>query len=395
MTDELQIESKDKKKNYTLWAMVGGFLFIGIAFFFYWDLILRFEESTDDAYVEGNQIVITPQISGYINVINVDETEIVREGKILATLDPIDQMILFEEAKHSLANTVRQVVSLFENVLQLKAERQIREVEKIKAYQDYIHRKELLDGGAVPIEQFEHAQASYLASVHAISLVDHQLQAAVAEIENTTIETHPRVEEAKDRMYKAFVDLQRCKIKAPAYGMIAQRQAQVGEAVKPGTNLMMLTPLNQIWVNANFKETQLGKVRIGQPVKMTSDIYGNDVVFHGKVAGLWPGTGSVFSVLPPQNATGNWIKIVQRLPVRISLDPEELKKHPLRLGFSMSVTVDIHNTEGEMLPIPTETSHLYETEIYHSQLDGVDELIAHILQENIPKSLQRLPEKFE
>lgn len=395
MTEQVTIENKEKKKSYTLWGMVLGFLLIGIAFFFYWELVLKFEVSTEDAYVEGNQIVITPQISGYINVINVDETEIVREGKVLVTLDPTDQMILFEEAKHSLANTVRQVVSLFENVLQLKAERQIREVEKIKAYQDYMHRKDLLDGGAVPVEQFEHAEASYLASVHSISLVDHQLQAAIAEIENTTIETHPKVEEAKDKLCKAFVDLQRCQIMAPTYGMIAQRQAQVGEAVKPGTNLMMLIPLNQIWVNANFKETELGKVRIGQSVEMTSDIYGNDVVFHGKVVGLWPGTGSVFSVLPPQNATGNWIKIVQRLPVRISLDPEELKKHPLRLGFSMSVTVDIHNTDGDMLPSPTETSNLYETHIYQSQLEGVDELITHILKENIPRSLQELRDELE
>lgn len=383
-----QIQENKKKKHYALWGVFFGFLLIGIAIFIYWYLILRFETSTEDAYVNGNQIMITPQISGYVNAINVTETDIVQEGKVLVSLDCTDQKIAFEEAKHSLAKIVRQVVGLFELVSQLKAEKKIREVEKNKAYQDYIHRKDLLEGGAVPIEQYEHAEAAYFASVHAISLVEHQLQAAIAETDHTSIETHPQVEEAKDRLRKAFIDLQRCNIVAPTHGMIAQRQAQVGEAVMPGRSLMLLIPLDQIWVNANFKETQLKNVRIDQPVVMTSDLYGRRIKFHGKVNGIWPGTGSVFSVLPPQNATGNWIKIVQRLPVRISLDTEELKKYPLRLGLSMSVTIDTTDRGGDILPPPTKTSHLFQTHIYEKQLEGVEELIKNILEQNIPFSFR-------
>ena len=367
-------EDSQKNSNHNhhlfLWMFL-GFLAVGAAAFIYWFLVLRFEASTDDAYVHGNQIVITPQIPGYITMIGVDETEIVQEGKILAALDPTDQTIAFEEAKHNLANVIRQVFNLFERVKELEAEKLIKEIETRKLYQDYIHRKNLLSDEAIPVEQYEHAEANYLASLHAISLVKHQLQAAAAEVENTTIKTHPRVEEAKERLRRAFIDLQRCKIASPARGMIANRTAQVGEAVKPGGALMMLTPLNQIWVNANFKETELKNVRIGQPVTMTSDLYGDDVIFHGKVDGIWSGTGSVFSVLPPQNATGNWIKIVQRLPVRISLEPDEILKHPLRLGLSMSVTIDTHDTEGKMIPLPTETSDLYQTNVFKEQLKGV------------------------
>lgn len=381
-------QNPQKKKHFILWGMVLGFLLVGAAIFAYWYFILRFEDSTDDAYVNGNEIMITPQIFGYVQAIHIDETEIVREGKLLVTLDPTDQLIAFEEAKQTLAQVVRQVIGLFERVDQLKAEKKIREVEKERDYLDYIHRKELLGGGAVAIEQYEHAEAAYFERIHAITLVEHQLRAAIAEIENTTLETHPRVEEAKNRLAKAFVNLQRCKIFAPTHGMIAQRQVQIGEAVTPGSPLMLLIPLDQIWVNANFKETQLANIRIGQKAVIISDLYGGDVVFHGKVVGLWPGTGSIFSILPPQNATGNWIKIVQRLPVRISLDPEELKANPLRLGLSMNVTVDTRNLEGEMLPLPAETFDLFQTRIYQKQLEGVEELITQIIKENNIQSKQ-------
>ena len=380
MTEEAR---NSRKKKIVLWGMVLFFLLLFIALLIYWLLILRFEESTDDAYVNGNQIVVTSQIFGFIKSIYADETDVVQEGQILVALDLTDQKIAFEEAKHQLADTLRQTVRLFERVPELQAEKKIRETEKKRAWQDFTHRKNLQDGGAVSIEQFEHADAAYLASQEAVTQVEHQLQAALAEIEKTTILTHPRVEEAKERVRRTFVDLQRCEVQASSHGMIANRLAQVGESVNPGDPLMSLVPLDQIWVNANFKETQLENVRIGQPVTMTADLYGCDVAYHGKVMGLWPGTGSIFSVLPPQNATGNWIKIVQRLPVRISLDPEEIKQNPLVLGLSMQVTIDTHDRSGSMLSSPIEARQLFKTTIFQRQLQGVEEVISKIIEENL------------
>ena len=379
----------NRKKKIVLWGMVLFFLVLFIALAIYWLTILRFEESTDDAYVNGNQIIVSPQIFGYIKSIYADETDVVQEGQILVSLDTTDQKIAFEQAKHQLAETLRQTVGLFERVPELEAEKKIKEAERKRAWQDYTHRKNLQDGGAVSIEQFEHADATYVASQEAVTQVEHQLQAAIAEIENTTILTHPQVEEAKDRVRRTFVDLQRCEVQASSHGMIANRLAQVGESASPNDPLMSLVPLDQIWVNANFKETQLENVRIGQPVTMTADLYGCDVVYHGKVMGLWPGTGSIFSVLPPQNATGNWIKIVQRLPVRISLDPEEIKQNPLVLGLSMQVTIDTHDRSGSMLPTPIEARQLFKTTIYHRQLQGVEEVISKIIEENLRQSDHR------
>lgn len=362
-----------------------GFTLIAIVIFLYWLLVLQFEETTTDAYVHGNQILITPQISGFIRSIHAEETDIVEAGQILIILDLIDQKIAYQEAKNRLAQTVRTVAGLFEKVGQLQAEKKIREAERIKAKQDYVHREELLDGGAVSIEDYEHSEASYLANSAAVASIEHQLRAALAETENTTIKTHPLVEEAKDRVRKAYVDFNRCIIRAPTKGMIAARQAQVGEAVNPKDPLMTLVPLDQIWVNANYKETQLPYVKIGQPVVMKSDLYGGDITYHGSVIGLTAGTGSVFSVIPPQNATGNWIKIVQRLPVRIQLLPEEIEKHPLRLGLSMKVTVDTHNRDGVTVPEPSQDKSLYHTDIFELQLEGIEKVIQKIIRQNLQK----------
>lgn len=375
----------DKRKaRFVLGGMTLLFLLIGVVIFLYWHEVWQFEESTDDAYVDGNQIAVTPRVAGVVQTLYADETDIVQEGTLLVSLDPTDYRLAFEETQHLLAEEVRQVAALFDLVEQLKAEKRMREIEKIKTDQDYRHRKELLSDGAVTMEEYEHAEATYLSTLQMLKAVDYRLAAAQAEVAHTTIETHPRVDIAKDRLCQAFLNLQRCHILAPATGMLAQRQTQVGESVKPGAPLMKLIPLDQMWVNANFKETQLEHVRLGQPVTMTSDLYGSDVVFHGKVAGLWPGTGSVFSVLPPQNATGNWIKIVQRLPVRIRLEPEELSQYPLRLGLSINVDIDTHDLRGERLPSPTSPSPLFQTSIYNEPLKGMEELIAQIIQENLP-----------
>jgi len=389
-----------RKRNWIIGSLVFLFLLLGIAFVLYWLLVLQFEETTDDAYVQGNQIVITPQISGFVSAIFAEETNIVLPGTLLVSLDTTDPIIALDEAKSNLANTVRQVATLFERVDELKAEKAMRENERIKAFLDFMHRKNLVEDKGVSKEEFQHAEIAYLTSNNAVEIVEHQLNASLAEIENTTPLTHPLVEEAKENVRSAFVNLQRCEIRSPTHGMIALRSAQVGEAVNPTTSLMILVPLDQMWVNANYKETQLANVRIGQPVTMTADLYGGSVVFNGSVEGITAGTGSVFSLLPPQNATGNWIKIVQRLPVRIRLVPEEFKKHPLRLGLSMTVTVDTHHRDGPTVSNPLlihcdqraepvsdlradcKEVPLYYTNIFESQLEGVEELISKIIQEN-------------
>lgn len=373
---------KKSKKAITLWGIFFGFLIIFLVILILWLLIWRFEVTTEDAYVHGNQVVITPQISGYVTSITADEPEIVEQGRVLVELDTIDRELALEEAKNILGNTVRKVAGLFEKAGALKAQREMRRAEFIRVAQDYSHRKKLLPSGGVSKEDYLHSKAAFVSAFANLLLADHELKDALAQIENTTIETHPLVEKTKASLREAYVNLQRCHIRAPVRGMVAMRKVQVGESVNPTDPLMVIVPLEQIWVNANYKEVHLKNVRLDQPVRMKADMWGRSVVFHGKVLGLTGGTGNVFSALPPQNATGNWIKIVQRLPVRISLDPCEIEDHPLRLGLSMHVTIDITDTGGEMLPTPPPQEPLYTTDIFNNQDAGADSLIEEIVKEN-------------
>lgn len=371
-----------KKKRRILWIITAVFLAIGLVGFFLWLFIWRFEESTQDAYVHGNQVVVTPQIPGYISSVSVDDTDVVEEGRILVELDKIDRRMALETAKNELAETVRDVTKMFEMVGVLKGEVEARKAAFAKAGLDYKHRKALAPTGGVSKEEFQHAEAFFIEAFANLLSAQHSLRGAKALVENTTIETHPLVEKAKDNLREAFVNFSRCTIRSPVHGMVAMKKAQVGESVAPNTPLMTVVPLDQIWVDANFKEVQLKKMRIGQPVKLKSDIYGREMIYHGEVIGISAATGSVMSVLPPQNATGNWIKIVQRLPVRIRLEPSELKRYPLRLGLSMNVTVDIHDIHGKMIPPPAPPGPLYCTDIFAKQDEGAEELITKIVQEN-------------
>lgn len=379
------------RRNRIIWGLSIGLLFIALIFFLLWLLIFRFHKTTDDAYVSGNQVVITPQISGFITFVTVEDTELVEEGHILVQLDTIDQTVNLEKAKSELADTVRNVAQLFENVGKLKANVEMRKSEVAKTGQDYEHRKKLIDSGAISVEDFQHAEAFFIEAFASLLAAQHELSAAEALVEGTTIPTHPLVEKAKAATKEAFVNLQRCTIRSPVKGLVANKQAQVGEAIAPNSPLMTIVPLDQIWIDANYKEVQLKKVRIGQPATMTADIYGSDVVYRGKVIGISAATGSVLSVLPPQNATGNWIKIVQRLPVRIQLDPEQIKDHPLRLGLSMYVKVDVSDTKGELIPALSSSQPLFKTNIFEGQELGADELINKIIADN-SKTLTATPD---
>lgn len=379
MADETPHSMTNQRVFYWLIAI---FILLGIFYLGYWWFYSRFFEWTDDAYVNGNKVVVTPQIPGIVTTITTDNTHFVEKGRVLITLDRTDPKIALDKAIFTLANAVRDVVLLNEQAQQLSAQLPGAKAEFIKAAQDYEHRKHLVKEGGVSLEDFQHAQA-YLESAYSTFVsLEHQALGAFALIENTTVETHPIVEEAKAKLRDAYVNYQRCSIEAPVSGLVAQRTVQVGEWVEPGRPLLSIIPLDQMWIDANYKEIQLSKVRIGQPAKVKTDLYGGSILFKGTVVGIAGGTGSIFSVLPPQNATGNWIKIVQRLPVRIQLDPEEIIKFPLRLGLSVETTIDLHDTQIPMIPSSLPQEALYSTDVFENQEEGVEELINQIIADN-------------
>jgi membrane fusion protein, multidrug efflux system len=359
------------------------FLVLGATWFTYWWVWGRFHESTDDAYVDGNNVVLTPQIPGIVTSFSAIDADYVPKGRILVELDKIDASIELSRTIADLGNTVRKVAQLFEQAKQYEEMTKVKRAEFIKAAQDYEHRKNVIGIGGVSLEDFEHAEAALKSSFSDLAATEHLFLSTFALVENTTVADHPMVDQAKNALRDAFVFYQRCTLKAPVSGIVAQRTVQVGEQVQIGQPLMAVVPLDQMWVTANFKEVQISHMRVGQPVKIFSDTYGREVIFDGVVAGIGGGTGSVFSVLPPQNATGNWIKIVQRVPVRILLDPEQIKQHPLRLGLSMTVTVDIRDTLKPYVPAIKPDEALYATDVFSMQEQGAEELINQVILENL------------
>lgn len=366
------------------WFVRSGGVFVGIAVLSvaWWIIWGRFSVSTDDAYVHGNQVRLTPQIDGYVVSIHTDDTKLVEEGQILVELDPSDRLIAVERAKAMLATRVREVTQLFETVYMLAGEFEKTQATLAQAEVRYINRKEVVESGAVSEEEFIVAEADYYAARALATAAKYNLMRAISEVQNTTIATHPLVEQAKSNLREAFLNLQRCTIRSPVTGIVAQRTVQVGQAVDPSFPLLAVIPLNQMWVEANFKEVELSKIRIGQPACITSDAYGSSVIYKGEVIGIGIGSGAVFSPLPPQNATGNWIKIVQRIPVRISLNAEQLNRNPLRLGFSMNASIDVHDREGKKVPDQSLDRRLYQTDIFESQLNGVEKMIEEIVGQN-------------
>ncbi len=383
---DLTDSSQARKKWLTLGITFAIFCCLGLAYLVYWFMWARFEEYTDDAYVNGNMVMLTPQVQGIVTAILADNAQLVEEGQPILQLDEHDYRLALEKAQADLAETVREVVKLFTHVEELLALCEMRKADLLRASLDYEHRKHLVDTGGVSKEDFEHSETTFLSAFASLVEAKKQLLAAIAQVENTTISTHPRVETAKTVVRETYLALRRCTICAPTRGIVTQRQAQVGEWVSPRDPLLAIVPLEQIWIDANFREVQLANLRIGQEVKITSDMYGSGVIYQGSVLGLNPGTGSVFSVLPPQNATGNWIKIVQRVPVRIALKREEIEKHPLLLGLSLYITVDTHNTYGSRLPQAPISSQkaIYATDVFERQLEGVEALIEAIIEENAP-----------
>jgi len=383
MSEETQEHNDHPNRKKIIIFTAVCFALLGVIVFLYWATILRYREYTDDAYVNGNMVELTSQVNGIVVSINADNTDYVTENQVIIELDRTDNELLFNQSKAELAQTVRQVVQMFLQVEELEAELEGKNAQLEKAEQDFANRVNLVPFGGVSREEFEHIEANLRSAIASAKETYHSLQAAIVEVQNTTVKTHPLVDEAKQKVKDTYLNLQRCSIVSPVNGYIAKRSAQLGEWVNQAEPLLAIIPIDEIWVDANFKEVKLADMRIGQSAKVISDIYGRKVDFKGKVVGIGAGTGSVFSALPPQNATGNWIKIVQRVPVRISIDKEVLKKYPLFLGLSMEVTVDIHNTSGQPFATIARDRPIYQTKIYSEQEKGIDPIIEQIIEENI------------
>jgi membrane fusion protein, multidrug efflux system len=339
-------------------ALVGGLVWLTHMY-----LVGRFYESTDDAYISSDLVQITSEVPGTVIAVNVDDTQSVERGQVLAVLDPADAQVAISGAEAQLARAVRSVRGLFAQREQLQAQIAQRVADLTRVQQDLDRRQGLLSDGAVSGEELSHSHDAVAVARAALDAAREQLNVTDAQIQGTTIETHPQVLDAEAAVRNAALALHRTELRAPVSGVIAKRSVQVGQRVAAGSPLMALVPLDDVWVDANFKEVQLRSMRVGQPVTLHADLYGGRVDFHGRLAGLSAGSGSAFALLPAQNASGNWIKIVQRIAVRITLDPQELKAHPLRVGLSMSAHVDVHDTSGQVVssqvrnvPQPTQAS---------------------------------------
>ncbi|GAB3628488.1 hemolysin D [Pandoraea terrae] len=369
---------KRRRMMLTLTAVIA---IAAIGYGAYYGLYARFYEDTDDAYVAGNVVQITPQVSGTVTGVKADDTQMVKAGQPLVELDQTDAKVALLQAEANLAQSVRQVRTLFVNNDALSATVAMREAELTRAQSDVKRREMAAASGAVSREELAHAQDTVKTAQAALEAARGQLVSNKALTDKTSVTTHPSVQQAAAKLRASYLDYARTSIPAPVDGYVAKRSVQVGQRVAPGAPLMALVPLNQVWVDANFKEVQISHMRIGQPVTLTADVYGSSVEYKGTVAGFSAGTGSAFSLLPAQNATGNWIKVVQRLPVRIALDADQLKQHPLRVGLSMQAKVNVRSTEGKELA-EAPAMPVYSTEVYDKIGHDADEIVARIISEN-------------
>ena len=374
---------KNGKRRRALGILATTVVIALLAWLLYWLLYARWHETTDDAYVQGNVVTVTPQVGGTVVGIAVDDGMRVEAGQVLVRFDHTDTDVAYQQAVANLANTVRQVRGLYKTVDAGQAEIAARRVALEQARADVARRNGLVASGAVSAEELAHAKAQLAAAKAALAASRETTARNRALVDNSTLAANPQVLAATAQLRQAYLATQRAQIVAPVSGYIAKRNVQLGQRIAAGTPLMAIVPLDEVWVDANFKETQLKKLRLDQPVELTSELYGDDVVYHGRLQSLGMGTGSAFSLLPAQNASGNWIKIVQRVPVRIALDRKELQEHPLRLGLSMGVDVNLHDQGDGLLPTTTDNGKGLVTDAYAQQLAKADTLIDGIIRANL------------
>ena len=374
------------KRKRALLVVAALVVLAGIGWLAYYLMVARWHEQTDDAYAQGNIVNITPQTAGTVVAISVEDGMRVQAGQVLVQLDPNDAEVAYQQAVANLANTVRLVRGLYSSVEAAQADIAARQVAVAQARADVARRSGLVATGAVSAEELAHARTQLQAAEAALSASRGQLSRNRALVDATTVANQPQVQAAAAQLRQAYLAVQRSAIVSPIDGYVGERSVQLGQRVQPGAALMTVIPLHEVWVEANFKETQLHDMRLGQPVTLTADVYGDDVVYDGKLVSLGLGTGSAFSLLPAQNASGNWIKIVQRIPTRIALDPKQLAAHPLRLGMSMSVDVDVHDQSGAVLPAAVAGKPVLSTSAYDRQLHDADALIEKTIRDNLARA---------
>jgi membrane fusion protein (multidrug efflux system) len=374
-----------RRRQRSLAALAGALGLVALGVGLWWWLYAGRYQSTDDAYVAGDLVSVMSQVSGTVVAIGADETDRVRAGQELVKLDATDARIALEDAEQQLARTVRQTRTEFDNRDQLAAVVGQRRADLDRARADFNRRKDLGATGAVSAEELGHARDALDAARDALTAAEKNLAASAALAGSTGVAEHPDVQGAATAVERAWLALERTSVRAPVSGYVARRSVQLGERIAPGVPLMAVVPLERLRVDANFKEVQLKHMRIGQPARVTADLYGGRVEYHGRVEGLGLGTGAAFALLPAQNATGNWIKVVQRVPVRIALDPRELAGHPLRLGLSTRVTVDVRDDSGVQLAQQPRPEPVLATRAYDIDRGEIDARIAQIIRENTPE----------
>lgn len=380
-----QVPADNHTRNRRLLLVTVVLVVLAILWSLYYFLYLQYHESTDDAYANGNMITINAAVPGSVAAFFADDTDLVQEGQLLVMLDRTAYQVAYDKELAALASTVLQVRQLYDSVLANRASVETKRIALQKAKYDYENRAHLVSSKAVSNEEFIHAQDTFQTATLDLRQAEHQLQVSADAAGHTEIEKHPLIEQQKGVVRRAWYELEHCAIYAPATGYVAQRSVDVGQWATPGTALMAIIPKDYVWVDANFKETQLKYMRIGQPATVWFDLYGSKTKFQGKVLGIASGTGSVFSLIPPQNATGNWIKIVQRLPVRISLDPEVLKHYPTRLGISAEVNVNISDQKLPRLADIPSTKPVGKTRVFDLDFAKIDQIIDKVVSENLWK----------
>ena len=363
--------------------LVLGVVVVAVAIGAYYALFVRYHVTTDDAYVNGNLVDLTPQIAGTVVAINTDETQYVRRGQVLIELDPRDEKIALAQAQASLAETVREVAQLFTEERRDAALVNAEQTQLSQSDEDLTRDNSLKAVHGVSLETLEHDENAVRSARAALQQAQASLASTEAEIAGTTPATHPRVLQAEANLRAAYLALDRTRVLAPVSGYVVRRSVELGEQVSPSTEMLAVVPVTSMWIDANFKENQLGDLRIGQPVQVSVDMYGSHVQYHGKVLGLTAGTGSALAVLPTQNASGNWIKIVQRLPVRIGLEPAELARHPLFLGLSANIDVSVRDLAGSALSQVPAWPASQHTNVYTEQDSGAQQMIDHIVSANL------------
>ena len=373
-------KSQQRKKGLSIFILL--LLLIAIGSAAYWFFFVKGFEETEDAYVSGNQVMVSSQVAGNISKINVDNMDPVQAGDVLLELDDTNAKLSFEQAKSNLANAVRQISQLNYTVKQLKSAVRANEITLAQAQGNLNRRVQLVKDGAIDKESFQHAKEAVELAKANLTTSQNQLEANQALLLDGPLSEQPQIQSAVSNLKQAWLNLERTKIRSPIKGYVARRNAQVGQAVSVGGALMAVVTTDQMWLDANFKETQLTHMRIGQSAEIHFDLYGKDKTFNGKVVGIEMGTGSAFSLLPTQNATGNWIKVVQRVPVRIQLDPQQLAENPLRIGLSATVKVNVTDSQGETLRNQARTTTLYSTNALQYDESAVNNLIESIIRDN-------------